>query len=313
MILHLLLIAIGILALYFGAVYLVKGSAALARLAGMSTFAIAATVVAFGTSTPELLVTLIAAVRGSDEVALGNIIGSNIANIGLVLGISCLFVSLFAPRSLARRDYPMMLAVTAALYAAALDGTIGRLDGLLLVAGGIIYLYFVVTGRSEGSAGAAEEVEVFAVTKSLVLTVVGIGTVLIGARLLVDSGVAVARQLGVRELVIGLTLVAVGSSLPELATSVVAAFRGEGDITIGNVVGSNIINIVMVLGPVSMIRPIAVPAGTATYEFPVLLVMSVLPYIILKRYGTIPRWAAAAMLVMYGMFVASLPMVRGIG
>jgi cation:H+ antiporter len=119
--------------------------------------------------------------------------------------------------------------------------------------------------------------------------------------------------MGVRELVIGMTLVAVGSSLPELATSVVAAFRGESDITVGNVVGSNIMNIGMVLGLVAMIRPIEVPAGTTSYEFPVLIIISAAPMVLLKRYGTVPRWAAAALLIAYGVFIFTLPVVRGVG
>jgi cation:H+ antiporter len=313
MTLHLTLIAIGTFCLYFGAVYLVKGASAMARLAGMSTFAIAATVVALGTSSPELLVTFFAAIRGSSEVALGNILGSNIANIALVLATSCLFVNLVSPRSVLKRDYPVMLSLTVLLYILSFNGVISRLDGFLLTVTAGWYLFHILTHQDERVLDSADEVEVYAVTKSLTLTIIGLAVVLLGAKLMVDSGVAVARQMGVRELVIGMTLVAVGSSLPELATSVVAAFRGESDITVGNVVGSNIMNVGMVLGLVAMIRPIEVPAGTTSYEFPVLIIISAIPMVLLKRYGTVPRWAAAALLIAYGVFIFTLPVVRGVG
>jgi cation:H+ antiporter len=309
MIIHFLLIATGILCLYFGAIYLVSGASGLARRAGMSTYAVAATVVALGTSSPELVVTLMAAVTGSNEVALGNVIGSNIANLALVLGLSCLFVELVVPKHLRKIDYPFMLALTALLYIQSFDGILGRFDGFILAMICAGYLHHTVTAPHENSETPDSQVPTAG--RSWGLTAVGIVIVLVGAKLLVSSGISVARHYGVREIVIGLTLVAVGSSLPELATSVVAAFRRESDITIGNVVGSNIINIGMVLGLVSMIRPIPVPPGTTEYEYPVLLGITIIPLLIIRRYGTIPRWAAVGILALYGIFILSLPYIRG--
>jgi cation:H+ antiporter len=311
MIIHFLLIATGIICLYFGAIYLVNGASGLGRRAGMSTFAVAATVVALGTSSPELVVTLMAAVTGSNEIALGNIIGSNIANLALVLGLSCLFVELVVPKHLRKIDYPFMLALTALLYVQSFDGVVGRFDGFILVVISAGYLHHTVTTPHEQNETYDSQLPTAG--RSWGLTAVGIVIVLMGAKLLVSSGITVARHYGVREIVIGLTLVAVGSSLPELATSVVAAFKRESDITIGNVVGSNIMNIGVVLGLVSMIRPIPVPPGTTEYEYPVLLGMTIIPLVIIRRYGTIPRWAAVGILVIYGFFILSLPYVRGAG
>ncbi|MDF1536684.1 MAG: calcium/sodium antiporter [bacterium] len=311
MITHFLLIAVGILALYFGAIYLVEGARGLALRAGMSTFAVAATVVALGTSCPELVVTLIAAVTGSSEVALGNVIGSNIANLALVLGLSCLFLELVVPKSLQKVDYPFLLALTGLLYIQSFDGTLGRFDGFILALVCAGYLHYTVTSPHEAGETTDTDLPTVTVGKSWGLTVIGIIVVLVGAKLLVSSGIAVARYFGVREIVIGLTLVAVGTSLPELATSVVAAFKRDSDITVGNVVGSNIINIGMALGLVSMVRPIPIPHGTTEYEFPVLLIVTIIPWLIIRRYGTIPRWAAAGILMLYGFFVLSLPYVRG--
>ena len=308
---HFLFITLGIFCLYFGAIYLVNGASGLARRAGMSTFAVAATVVAMGTSSPELVVTLVAAFTGSNEVALGNVIGSNIANLALVLGLSCLFVELVVPKSLRKIDYPFMLFLTGLLYIQSFDGTLGRFDGFILAVACAGYLHYTVTTPHETVEAPGTEMP--STGRSWGLTLVGIVIVLVGAKLLVTSSIAVARHYGVREIVIGLTLVAVGSSLPELATSVVAAFRRESDIMIGNVVGSNIINIGMVLGLVSMIRPIPVPPGTTEYEYPVLLGITIIPLVIIRRYGTIPRWAAVGILALYGLFIMSLPYVRGAG
>jgi cation:H+ antiporter len=309
MIIHFLLITVGILCLYFGAIYLVNGASGLARRTGMSTYAVAATVVALGTSSPEFVVTLMAVVTGSNEVALGNVIGSNIANLALVLGLSCLFVELVVPKHVRKIDYPFMLALTALLYIQSFDGILGRFDGFILAVICAGYLHHTVTTPHESKETPDSKLPTAG--RSWGLTAVGIVIVIVGAKFLVSSGISVARHYGVREIVIGLTLVAVGSSLPELATSVVAAFKRESDITIGNVVGSNIINIGMVLGLVSMIRPIPVPPGTTEYEYPVLLGMTIIPLVIIRRYGTIPRWAAVGILALYGFFIMSLPYVRG--
>ena len=311
MLTHILLIALGIAALYLGALFLVRGSAALATLAGLSTFAVGATVVAFGTSTPELLVTFLAAIGGSNEVALGNIVGSNIANIALVLGISALLTDLVTPPTLLKKDYPLMLALTAVLYLQSYDGMIGRFDGLILAVICAAYIHHILTSKDHAVIQTEEEIKAYPAGRSLLMTLGGLLVVLLGAKFLVSSGVAVARALGVREIVIGLTLVAVGSSLPELATSVVAAYHRHSEITIGNVVGSNIMNIGMVLGLVGFLQPIAVPPETITYEFPVLCILSLLPYLAIRRWGTLPRWASISTLILYGLFVASLPFVRG--
>ncbi|MFW5691606.1 MAG: calcium/sodium antiporter [Chloroflexota bacterium] len=257
--------------LYFGGDWLVEGASKLARSFGISALVVGLTVVAFGTSVPELLVSVSAALGGTSDIAIGNVIGSNIANIGLILGVAGLIFPIAVRAALLKREIPILVTTTAFTALLFYDGTISRLDGLLLVIGLVAFnvamIYFARQDHRR-SDDLAEEVAEYEAGEDPPITPaerirevvrLGLGLVVlaVGAQLTVTGAVSIARDVGVSELVIGITLVAVGTSLPELATAVVAAFNKQSDIAIGNVVGSNIFNLLSILGITALIRPIS--------------------------------------------------------
>ncbi|WP_461209131.1 calcium/sodium antiporter [Desulfocurvus sp. DL9XJH121] len=310
MLLDLALCAVGFLLLYYGAEWLVKGSSSLARSFGISPVVIGLTVVAFGTSAPELVVSLIASAGGKSMIAVGNAVGSNICNIALVLGISALFQPIVSHPSVVRRDIPIMLGVSVVLLALSLDDTLSRVEGLFLFAGIIAYTLFnyrqarrdAVLAKA-ASSGVEDGPAPGTRTRMIVLVLAGIAGVVGGANLVVDSAESIMKALGVSEKFIGLTVVAFGTSLPELATSVVAAVRGELDISIGNLVGSNVFNILSVLGAAALVRPIPIPGGffaSGLYvDYLVMLFTSALPWLMMRRDYTVSRRGGAVLLAVY--------------
>ncbi len=279
-----LLFVLGLAILYYGAEWLVKGASALALRFGIRPLVVGLTVVALGTSMPEFVVNFFAALTGEDSLALGNIIGSNIANIGLILGVSALVMPLGVARSTLKREYPILLGVMTLFYLISLDGRISRLDGGLLVFCLVAFLLYIIhDARRTASQTAAEEAlhdvieEPTALPrKHLLMLFFGIIFLALGAQLMVRAAVAVAEVFGIQPIVIGLTIVAIGTSLPELAASVVGAFRGEDDLALGNVIGSNLLNVLFVIGLVALIRPINVEQDALTIHFPVMLAFSLL-------------------------------------
>ncbi|MBW1910290.1 MAG: calcium/sodium antiporter [Deltaproteobacteria bacterium] len=273
MTLNLFLCAIGFVMLYYGAEWLVKGSSSLARSLGVSPIVIGLTVVAFGTSAPELVVSLISSIKGKSMIAVGNVVGSNICNIALVLGMAAALRPLTTDRSVVKRDIPIMLAISLYLLMITFDSRLGRFEGATLFGGIILYTffnYYIAMKEPKQESGGAiaaslsdlEEIGYVASRqKQIVLILVGIVGVVAGAQIVVESAVKIMTVLGVSEKFIGLTIVAFGTSLPELATSVVAALRKEMDISVGNLVGSNVFNIMSVLGAASLVRPIPIPGG----------------------------------------------------
>ena len=259
MITSLTLLILSLVALYIGAGWLVQGSSALALKAKISPLVVGLTIVAFGTSAPELVVSLNATLSGQGDIAIGNIVGSNIFNIGVILGVSATICPLQVKKQLLRIDIPVMLAATVLFTILFWNGTLGRTEGLFFLTGIIIYTIFsLFYSRKHGTEGSSQELEEqpkhWAVDT---LAIVGGLVVLVFAsRLLVDNAVSIAKELGVSEAVIGLTIVAAGTSMPELATSVVAALKKRTDIAIGNVIGSNIFNLLAVLGLTATIAPV---------------------------------------------------------
>ena len=284
----LLLFLLGGALLAGGAELLVRGASRLAVAAGISPLVVGLTVVAFGTSAPELAVTLDAALIGEADVALGNIVGSNIANVLLVLGLSAAVAPLAVSRRLIRLEVPLMIGASLLVLVLALDGRVGRLDGLLLFAAVVAYTVFAIrqSRREEAAVQAAAREEEAAGEQrpprrarwplDVLRVLLGLGLLVVGARWLVAGAVAAAAALGVSELVIGLTVVAVGTSLPELATSVMATLRGERDMAVGNVIGSNLFNLLTVLGLGSALAPagIAVPRAVITFDLPVMIAVA---------------------------------------
>jgi cation:H+ antiporter len=278
MTINILLLFLGILLLYFGSEWMVKGASSLALSLSVRPIIVGLTVVAFATSAPELLVSLIAAVKGSAGVSLGNILGSNVANIGLVLGASALVRPLAVYKKLVKREIPFMIGASGVFWLVCLDGWIGRIDGIVLLAGLALFLVLGFVTAKDNNAkkeeGSTRERKKLAWYIFLIL--IGMGGLVYGAELIVNSAIFIARQIGLSEIFIGLSIVALGTSLPELATSVVAGARGEHDISIGNVVGSNVFNVCMVIGTVGLFNPMPVELGLMRFEFPAMFGLCVL-------------------------------------
>jgi cation:H+ antiporter len=296
-----LLFAIGLVCLFFGGEYLVKGASRIALHFKLSPMVIGLTVVGFGTSAPELLVSLQAALEGKPEIAIGNVVGSNIANILLILGVSALIAPLIIPAQKLWRDLAIMLAATAILWGMLLGPSISRLDGAILFAGLLVFLYvaFKFGGvdpddieKSEGSQPVA-----------WAMTIGGLIVLVVGAQLLINSAVEIATAFGVSQAVIGLTIVAVGTSLPELATSAVAAYRRQTEIAVGNIVGSNIFNIFSILGITALIAPIPADPRFAAIDMPWAAAAAVGLTVLAFALKGLPRIAGAILLAAYAVYV----------
>ena len=280
----LVLFVLGLVLLIVGAEALVKGSSRLAAALGISPLVIGLTVVAYGTSSPELAVSIQSGLAGQADLALGNVVGSNIFSVLFILGLSAMIAPLVVSQQLVRLDVPLMIAVSLLLLLLALDGNLSRLDGLLFFSINIAYVVWAIRqSRKENQQVKDEyEKEYGAAGRSskwlvnLALIVAGLGMLVLGSHWLVEGAVAVAQALGLSELIIGLTIVAAGTSLPEVATSIIASMRGERDIAVGNVVGSNIFNILSVLGLASLLAPngVAVPPAALRFDIPVMIAVA---------------------------------------
>ena len=311
----------GLVLLVGGAQALVRGASRLAQAAGVSTLVVGLTVVAFGTSAPELAISAQAAWAGQPDVAMGNILGSNIFNVLFILGASALIIPLGVTRQLVRLDLPVMLVVALLGALAAMDAQVSRVEGLGLIGLAALYTAVLVRlGREQVAldqeAGQPQESSreaplvggLKAIMMQLGLVVVGLGLLLAGARSFVYGAVELARWMGLSELVIGLTIVAAGTSLPEVATSLVAAWRGERDLAVGNVVGSNIFNVLGVLGVSAAVSPAGVPVSQAAlrWDLPVMVGVTLLALPICMSGERVSRAEGALLLTLYGLYVASL-------
>jgi cation:H+ antiporter len=297
------LLLAGLILLVLGAEALVRGASRLANSLGISPLIVGLTIVAYGTSSPEMAVSVQSSLAGQADIALGNVVGSNIFNVLAILGISALVAPLVVAQQLIRLDVPIMIGVSVLAMFFGLDGKIQPSDGIVLVIGCILYtLFLIYQSRKEKNLEVqAEYAREYGLVKSLSiaqwainlgLIVGGLGLLVQGSRWLVDSSITVARALGVSELVIGLTLVAAGTSLPELATSLIASFRGERDIAVGNVVGSNIFNILAVLGVSAIVSPAGITVSDAALRFdlPVMIAVAVACLPIFFTGNVIARW-----------------------
>lgn len=280
MVLYVFLFFVGLLVLYLGAEGLIQGASSVALQHGIRPVIVGLTVVALGTSMPEFLVNLFATISDESTLALGNIIGSNISNVALILGTCALALPLTVTPAIMRREYPAMLGAMIVFYLSALDGEIGMGDGILMVVllvGLLVYVFFdarrtttaVILDEMEGELETADP-QMSNLMKAGYL-VGGMGGLALGAHLMVDNAVAIADIMGVDRVVIGLTIVAIGTSLPELAASMVGALRHESDLSVGNVMGSNLLNVLFVIGTLSIVEPIPVDERTLSIHFPVML------------------------------------------
>jgi cation:H+ antiporter len=298
----------GLVLLIAGGELLVRGASALALRLGMTPLVVGLTVVAFGTSSPELAVSVGAAWTGNADVALGNVVGSNIFNVLFILGAAALVTPLVVSRQLVIWDAPIMVGVCAMLLLLALDGQVGRGDGVLLVAGLAAYTGFALwlSRREAPSADEGGAATAGPWWRSVAFIVIGLGLLVVGAGWLVDAAVALARALGLSELVIGLTIVAAGTSLPEVVTSIVAALRGQRDIAVGNVVGSCIFNVLAVLGITAAVAPggVAVAPAALSFDIPVMIAVAVACLPIFFTGHLIARWEGGLFLFYYAAYTA---------
>ena len=301
-----LMILLGLTLLFFGGEGLIKGAVSLARNFGLSKLLVSAVIVGFGTSMPEMTVSVGAALRGASDIAVGNIVGSNIANILLIIGVSAIICPVFVTGSAVKRDAFIMIGASLALCGLALLGMIGFFAGLLMFAALIIYIGWSYAQDKKSGSQTVQHIEEdiedspqLGSAKAWVFVLAGLGLLGGGAYVLVEGAVSIARGFGISEAVIGLTIVAVGTSLPELATSVVAAYRKHSDVIIGNILGSNIFNILAILGITAMISPIPVAEQIARYDVWIMLGVAMLLSIYLLRGLTIGRISGAIMLLAY--------------
>ncbi|MEN8156140.1 MAG: calcium/sodium antiporter [Bacteroidota bacterium] len=311
-----LLLLLGLLLLFMSGKFLVDSSVAIARRLGIPTMVIGLTVVAFGTSAPELLVSLQAAFRGYPEIAMGNVVGSNISNILLVLAITAVIFPIPVPAVSVKQDWPVLMLVSLGLFGFSLDGTLTRTEGLLFIAMLVLYLVFVIIRARktpEITKAITNESRQGNTTKSPVMKGWVAGIVFLvscvglafGANLLVENAAEIAGTMGISQRVISITMVAVGTSIPELATSVIAALKKETDISVGNIIGSNIMNILSVLGFTSIVGDISVDRAIARFDIPWMLGISLLLLLLMlpAARSRITRWEGILMIVIYLLYI----------
>ncbi len=299
----------GLVVLYFGAEWLVRGASRLASSLGVSPIVIGLTVVSLGTSAPELVVCLVAALQGNPGLAIGNVMGSNLANIGLILGLTSLVHPLEVKHRVVWREMPVMLLITFAIYPIAFDRVLSRMDGFMLLLVLLAYLVWVFRSghpdeikSSHGprdSMATSEEAASLLNLKDIGHVALGSAFLVLGGYCIVKGAVEVASALGISEVIIGLTVVAIGTSLPELATSLVAAMRQEVDIAVGNIIGSNIFNLTAIFGTTAIVRPIMIPETVLSRELAGVVFMSLLLLPILRNGWQIKRWEGALLLTAY--------------
>ena len=310
-------LVVGLILLVGGAEILIKGASKLAATVGISPLIIGLTVVAFGTSAPELAVSLNASLHGQADIALGNVVGSNICNILLILGISALIAPLVVAQQLVKLDVPIMIGVSALTLFFGLDGRINRSDGVILFLGGLAYTVFLLyqSQRETDVAVQAEYAKFGDRTRSLKeassnggLFLGGAIMLVTGSQLLVNSAVAIAEFLGASPLIVSLTVIAFGTSLPELATSVMASIRGERDIAVGNIIGSNIFNILVVLGLSSAVSTtgVGIPQSAMSFDLPIMLAVAVMCLPICFTGNEVSRREGLLLLLYYLLYIGYL-------
>lgn len=305
--------------LYFGAEWLVGGASGLARALGVPQLLIGLTVVAYGTSAPEVVVGVKASLAGSGGIALGNVIGSNIANLGLILGLTSLLKPASVDAALSRREVPVLVLATLAVPFVLFDGVVSRVEGAVLVLAAVVYSGWMVTSARRSMKRAVAEASEMQAAADLagapapgsrvrmgVTALAGLAFLVIGGSLFVDGAVGLATSFGISQRIIGLTIVAVGTSLPELATSLIAALRGHSDIAVGNVVGSNIFNALLCLGAAALISPVEAPFASVGLDVTTMVVLTLFGAVAMSRARLITRLEGGLLVTAYVAFLIAL-------
>ena len=313
MLLQVGLFVVGLVILTAGGEFLVRGSSKLAEAMGISPFIIGATIVAYGTSAPELMVSAIASWQGAASIALGNVVGSNLFNTGLILGIAALISPLYIQRDMIKIEMPFNMGFNILITGLSFLAVIARWHGavLLILFAGYIFLAIrkeMTDRKTRKEERNPDEPKMSAgqIVLNVVFILLGLVGLFGGAKLMVDAAIIIAREFGISERVIGLTIVALGTSLPELATAVVAALKKHSELVLGNLLGSNIFNLGLILGTASIIRPIPLQGQTSLIDFGFLLVNGIMLMIFLRTGEKIARWEGGILLAFYGLFFATL-------
>lgn len=295
-----------------GAEGLVRGSSSVALRMGVTPLVVGLTIVAFGTGSPEFAVSIGSALDGNASLALGNVIGSNITNIALILGIAALIKPLTVKAEIVRRETPIMVVITGLLWLLLYDGELSRFDGAILTIGAVAYTFLTYyLSKQKQKKGVVEEfAEAFEQPKNsvwldIIFIIIGLGLLLLGAHFLLSGAVEIAKYFGLSDVVIGLTIVAIGTSLPELATSALAARKGESDVALGNAIGSNVLNILAVLGVTALIQPISLE-GVRTLDLGVMLGSAILLNVLLGRNFVLDRVEGALLIIGYLIYIYTL-------
>ncbi len=312
----------GGLLLYFGAEWLVAGAAGLARSLGVSGLIIGLTVVAYGTSTPEVIVGMQAAIAGHPDIALANVLGSNIANLGLILGLAAILRPARIDGVLFRRELPLLVASALAVPLLLLDGRVQRWEGTALMAVAVLYTAWMIHSSRKATGGAVAAAAVTADAadaagapsprggwpRLVAIAIVGLAVLVVGGQLLVAGAVGVAHELGMSERVVGLTIVAVGTSLPELVTSIIATRRGHTDIAVGNVVGSNIFNVLLCLGGASVVGLVGSPLHAVALDVGAMIVFTLVGVVMMRSGRTVTRLEGTILVLGYAAFLVLVVM-----
>ena len=303
--LDIIIIIIGIVCVLKGADFLTEGAAALARRVNIPEIVIGLTIVAAGTSAPELFVSLVSALKGTPDLAVGNVVGSNTMNCMLIVGCAAMVAPMTISRSTVKKDIPFAVGASILLMLLALNNFLGRFDGILLLAGFVSFMVYSLRQAKNGQGDATTEEKQQNPWLSVLYIVLGLVGLVIGSNLFVDHASSLALALGISEGVVGLTVVAGGTSLPELATSVVAARKGQSAIAIGNVIGSNVFNILLILGLTATISPLQIE-GITTIDMAVMLISVTLVWLFSFTRYTVERWEGAALVGGYLVYLAWL-------
>ncbi len=295
---------VGVILLLGGGNAMVHGSSRLAKILGIHPIIVGLTIVALGTSMPEFLVSMIAALKNKPDLALGNIIGSNVSNLGLILGLSALARPIAVHPKLLKFEVPLLVGVSIYFWIICFNGILSRFDGLTLTLGFIIYLVIVISGARKSSDILEKkynplESEKKQIGINILFIIVGIIGLTLGASWTVDSASEISIRMGVSELILGLTLVAIGTSLPELATSMVAALKKEGDISIGNIIGSNIFNMMAIAGPTAVVHPLPVSRELIYNQLPIMVGLTIILWPLLRSGGKLGRVKGGFLLLSY--------------
>lgn len=307
----------GLLLLTLGGEFLVRAASRVARSFGISPLVIGLTIVAIGTSAPELGVSLFAAINGNPEIALSNVVGSNIFNIAFILGLCAIVSPLAVHLTLIKFDVPIMIGATIVIYLFSLNGSLERYEGWILILAAVAYMFWIVRAARNEPKEISDNIELSpsktktkALAWNLFLIVVSLGVLVVGSRLLVNGAVSIAQNFGVSDSLIGLTIVAAGTSLPEVATSLMATIRGQTDIAIGNVIGSNIMNIFFILGVSTSLNDNLIVPPTISYDMLVMLAIAIICYPLLVTAKKLERWEGSLLMSGYIGYIAHL-LVRG--